>query len=357
MPTALSHREPRLLPAASDTDGAVLAVVPEMRAPQPGRRRFEPTATVLALLQHALIIALILYDIRDLIHFPQDETPPTIEVTLVQPPAPPPPPPPPPAQPVAKPTPPPPPAPPPDVPLASDAMAEGENKRLAPAEKAEAAPVAPTPGTTEAPTRKPEPPSTKPSAKPAPAEPKRATTPPPPRATASLPGPQQASPTQKPSPETETALSAPPPERATSERGKAPAEPGTGKAAQTGFATMATDVPGGPLAAAFDAYLAAVRDKIMTRRELLRTFRRSTGRTVVLIVLDAAGRPVNFRTVSYSGSPSFDDTVRTMVAGAPPFGPPPPQLVGGNLYFDLALPDTDADWEHLMATGRPAGSG
>jgi outer membrane biosynthesis protein TonB len=243
------------------------------------------------------------------------------------------------------------------VPLASDAMAEGEAKQLAPAEKAEAAPAAPAPGTPAAPERKPEPPSAKPSAKPAQAEPKRATTPPPPRATASLPGPQQASPTQKEAPETETAMSAPPPERATSERGKAPNQPGTGKAAQTGFATMAVNVPGGDLAAAFDPYLAGVRDKIMTQRDLLRTFRHDTGQVVVVLILDQAGRLQKFEPVSLSGSMSLANTVLNMIARAPSFGSPPAPLVGAHLYFTLGLPDTEAEWEQMMATGRPAKAG
>jgi outer membrane biosynthesis protein TonB len=354
MPSALTYREPRLLPEGPDLDAdAVLTAPAGARAPTDGRAPVGLRPTTVSLLLHLLLVILILIDMRDWwMQKPAAPAPPSIEVTLVQPPPPPAPP-----QPAVKP--PEPAPPPPSVPLSSDAMSEGA-KRPSPAEKAEAAPAAREPGPQAAPPRKTETPVATPSTKPAPAEPRHAAIPPPPRSsvTGAPPAPAPASPSQKPAQETETAMSTPPPEPAATARGTSPAEPGTGKAAQSGLSVTLADPPGGDHPAIFDAYLAAVRDKIASQRNLLRTYRGTEfgSRVAAGMVLDDAGRLKNFGIVRTSGSPSLDYTIKNMIALAPAFGPPPPGLIGTMLIFSIELPTTEADWDEMMATGRPPGS-
>src|SRR5277367_1158588 len=133
MPSILTYREPRLLPEGPDVANALSAPAAG-RAPAPTvtRARVGLRPTTVSVLLHAVIIILILVDLRDWWMQTPAAPPPTIEVTLVQPPPPPPPPAP---KPVVKP--PEPAPPPPAVPLSSDAMSEGA-KRPSPADKAEA---------------------------------------------------------------------------------------------------------------------------------------------------------------------------------------------------------------------------
>jgi outer membrane biosynthesis protein TonB len=331
-----------LLPEGPERDGDLHApavwAAPIRRGPVAWR------SSAVSLLLHALLLLLILIGLPDWLRRHQPEQT-AIEVTLVQPPPPPAPPP----KPAAK-----PPAPPPPAPLSSDAQSEGP-KRPSPAEKAEAAPAAPEPGPQAAPPRKVETPPATPSAKPAPAEPKRAPTPPPPRAALAVPqaAPAPASPSQRKAAETETALATPPPERAPTSRGEAPPAPRSGKAPRTGFSVVAaTEPPGGEQAALYDAYLAAVRDKIAGQRRLLRTFYGVGGRLAIRLVIDPVGRLTAFGTLVSSGSYSLDYTVNQMVALAAPFGPPPASLAGVDLVLNMLLPDSEADWNALMA-GQP----
>ncbi len=352
MPTALTYREPRLLPEGPERDAALIAPA-AWQAP----RRRGPIGwrwTAVSLLLHALLVLLILVGLPDWMLRRQTPPQPVIEVTLVQPPPPPPPPPPPQA---VK---PPQPAPPPPPPAAGPAVERTPSPRRPSASTPPRRPRRPRaaqePGPQAAPPRKVETPPATPSAKPAPAEPRRAPTPPPPRSalTGAQPAPAPASPTQSKAPETETAMSAPPPERAPTTRGEATPAPKAGKAAHTGLALVAlTEPPGGLEPAIYDAYLAAVRDKIAEHRQLLRTFYGSGGGIAVRLVIDRAGRLSDFSTLAGSGSMSLDNTVRNMLALAAPFAPPPPTIAGTDLLFRLQLPETEAEWREFLGSGNP----
>ena len=156
--------------------------------------------------------------------------------------------------------------------------------------------------------------------------------------------------------ETHVATAEPPPTPtpAPTPRGATPTVPGPGQAPQLSFGVRIEDPPGGFLAGVFDAYLASMRDKIMTHRELLRTFRASNEQVVIWMVLDDKGRLPQFG-VARHASPTFEDYVKTMVASAPYFGPPPPGLVGKRLLFELAIPANDIGWDEFMATGKSPG--
>jgi len=202
-----------------------------------------------------------------------------------------------------------------------------------------------------------EPPAPTPSTKPAPAETQHPVTAAAPRSALAhaAPAPAAASPTHRQAPaETPTAMSAPP-TPAPQPRGAAPSAPSTGKAPQTGFGVAVEDPPGGVHPAVFDAYLASVRDKIMTKRELLKTFQYSREQVVIWMILDDKGRLAKFDVAQSAFTSTFEHYVKNMIAMAPYFGPPPPGLAGRRLFFYLAIPETQAEWDEMMATGRPPG--
>jgi hypothetical protein len=173
------------------------------------------------------------------------------------------------------------------------------------------------------------------------------------------PGPAPESTQRAAESETRVATAEPPPTPtpAPDARGATPPVPGAGQAPQIGFGVTIEDPPGGFLAGVYNAYLASMRDKIMTHRELLRTFRASNEQVVVAMFLDDKGRLKEFDVVNHA-SPTFEYYVKNMVALAPYFGPPPPGLVGKRLLFFLAIPANDAGWDEFMATGKtPSGPG
>jgi TonB family protein len=335
-------REPRLLP---DPAVAGMLAAPRLeRLPGTVRGAVGWRADATSLLLHALLILLFVVELPDWLKRHQAEAPPAIEVTLV--PMPPP-------APAAPPT----PVPPAQVPLASDASSEGPAKPK-PAEHAEAAPAAPEAAPPAAPTRKPEPsPAPAPVAKAAPAEPHRAPTPVPRSALAPpRPAPAPANPERAAAEsEPQTALAVPAPEIAPKPRGEQPAAPKSGAAQYTGFAVAAAVTPGGRDAAVYNAYLAAVRDKIAAQRHLLKPFYLSGGGVVMGLVIDRAGRLLDAGVMASSGSRALDHTVSQMVTLAAPFGPPPPEIDGARiaLRFDLTLPSSAAEWDELMAPGKP----
>ena len=339
--------EPRLVPAPAVPDEG-LSAVPGWRLPGAGRGPIGLRPTSVSLALHALLVLLIILGIPEWLRRHEMVPPPAIEVALVVP-EPPKPPPAPPPKPIVK---PPEPAPPPDAPLSSDAQSAAP-ARPNPAENAEAAPAAPERGPQAAPARKPESRTPTPAAKPAAADPNRGPATPQPRSHVAdaPPAPAASSPAHEPAPETKTAASAArPAPRASSE---APAEPDNGKAANTGYGVMVVDPPGGMHPAVFDAYLASVRDKIMTQRELLKTFQWSHSQVVIWMILDDKGRVPRFDVAQSTGSISFENSVKSMIARAPYFGPPPPGLQGRRLFFYIAIPDTQAEWDEMMATGKP----
>jgi TonB family protein len=151
-------------------------------------------------------------------------------------------------------------------------------------------------------------------------------------------------------------MSPPPAPPAPTARGETPPAPSTGKAAQSAFSVAPSMLAGGREAALYNAYLAAVRDKIFQHRQLLKPYYLSGGGVVVGLVLDRAGRLSDSGLLASSGSRALDYTVIKMVALAAPFGPPPPEIGGTRiqLRFDLTLPTTASDWERMMS-GEPPG--
>jgi len=337
--------EPRLLAAPAAPDEGLTAV-PGWRLPGAGRSPvgLRPTSVSLAL--HALLVLLILIGIPDWLRRHEMTPPPPIEVSLVVP-EPPKPPPAPPAPPAPK--------PPPAAPLASDASSAAPG-RPSPAKQEEAAPAAPEPGPAAAPPRKPTPTPPLKVAKPTPAPVVHAATPVP--RSAPGPGPAPASTQRAAESETRVATAEPPPEpaRSSTAHGEQPPAPRTGKATYTGLdVTPLGKPPGGPEAAFYDAYLAAVRDKIAQQRGLLKPFYLSSGDVGMGLEIDRAGRLINTGLLSTSGSRALDYTVNQMVVLAAPFGPPPPEISGEHVFlrFQLSLPLTQADWDALLGSNAP----
>jgi outer membrane biosynthesis protein TonB len=298
---------------------------------------------------HALLIVLFLVGLPAWLMRQQAETPPPLEVALVvePPPAPPP-----------APAPPPKPEPLPKVPLSSDAQAEGPGKP-APAKQDEAAPEAPAPGPPATVDKKPDPPAPRPTPPKPPASAEhRPPTPPVPRSTVhpTQPAPTAAAPVKPTEQETQTAARTPAPETAPTARGEQPPVPGTGKAVHRGFDVVGLEVPAGIEPAIYNAYLAAVRDKIFEQRYLLKTFRYSGGGVRLHLEIDRLGRLQGKAVVASTGSPTLGYTAENMVAlAANPFPPPPAQFTGERIYlrFDLILPTNAAEWDAMMATGKP----
>ncbi len=339
MSTAVSRREPRLAPRPAAPSASLAAPLEGRRAPAPGRESVGWNPTGVSLLVHALLVLLIVIGLPEWLLRRHEAPPPVIEVALVLPPPP---------APEVKPS----PKPPPEVPRSSDASSKGR-ARPTPAENAEAAPTAREPGPSAAPPRKADVSSPAPAAKPSAAEVRHAPVPPAPRSIITVPqtAPAAASPT--PAPPSEHHMASVAPEPAPTPRGADTPAPRTGKAPQTGFGVVVPDPPGGIDPAVFDPYLASVRDKIMTKRELLRTFQYSREAVVLWLVLDDKGRLSDFGVAESSGSPTFEHYAKNMLALAPYFGPPPPGISGRRLYFYLIIPDNQADWDELMATGKP----
>ena len=324
---ALTSLEPRLL--ANPPAPAILVVPALTDVPRTVRGAVGLPPTTVSLLLHGLLLLLILLGLPDWLQRQHDAPPPVIEVALVLPPPPAPQPPPAPPRPQAR------------VPLASDAASEGPSPPK-PAEPAQAAPAATEPGPTAAPARKPEPP--------------RAVSPPLPRSTLAVPRPAPPdSPPRAAEPAPQTALAVPAPEPAPTDRGEQPAAPKTGSAPRTGFTVAAAVAPGGRNAAVYNAYLAAVRDKIAEQRRLLKPYYLSGGGVVMGLVIDRAGRLIDAGVMQSSGSRALDHTVSQMVTLAAPFGPPPAEIDGTriSLRFDLVLPTTAAEWDQMMAPGKP----
>jgi hypothetical protein len=271
---------------------------------------------LISLTFHLLILLLIFWTGESLLTKPPPLPPQGIQVTLVQPPPPPPP-----QQQQQQQKPPPPkPEEKPDEDLshhASDAMAEAPELPPAAAKKDEAAPkedkIAPTEKKqeklTEAPVMK-------------------SPIPPTPDAPAKRTNEIE----RKPAPPTkakdaevaklESLLPVPIPQS------EAVIAPSDGKAARAGFAVEGDERPGGIEAAIYDAYLAAVRDQIFTRRDRLRTYYAANTGFAIRIEVDAEGRLRVDEMAQESGSRAIDYAAKQMVAeaGVNNFPPPPARL-------------------------------
>lgn len=329
--------------------GPELAVPAELDRLAPRRwADLEWQDPLISLTFHLLILLLIFWTGESLLTKPPPAPPQGIQVTLVQPP--PPPPPPPPQQQQQQPKPPPPkPQEKPDEDLshrASDAMAEAPDQPPATAKKDEAAPkedkIVPTEKKqeklTEAPVMK-------------------SPIPPTPDAPAKRTNEIE----RKPSPPTkakdaelaklESLLPIPIPQS------EAVIAPSDGKAARAGFAVEGDERPGGIEAAIYDAYLAAVRDQIFTRRDRLRTYYAANTGFAIRIEVDAEGRLRVDEMAQESGSRAIDYAAKQMVAeaGVNNFPPPPARLAhimkDGKLgmYLVMKFPSDRATWDRQFA--------
>lgn len=349
MPSAVPHWEPTFGPARP----AAALVAPAL-GPLPPRSRggISIPALLAALLVHGAIPLLILLGtllgLLDWLWRTHEPERPPIEVALVVEP--------PPAPPVVEP--PKPTPPPPRVPLSSDAQSEGPGKPNPAKQDDEPAPKAPEPGPRAAPPApKAETPAPQPAPKPATAEPPKPPAPPAPRSTlhAARPQPAPAAPAKPAEPETQTATRAPAPEVAPAPRGEQPPAPAMGKAVYRGFAMATLETPAGLSPALYNAYLAAVRDKIAAQRGLLKSFRFSGGGVRMHLALDRAGRLTDAAVVASTGSRALEHTTAQMVTLAAPFPPPPPEFTGAHilLRFDMILPSSAADWDEFLAGAKP----
>lgn len=342
--------EPVLPLAPLPAYGPELAVPAELERLLPRRwADLEWKDPLISLSFHLAILLLLLWGGASLLTPPIPPPPQSIQVTLVQPP--PPPPPPPPQQQQQQPKPPPPkPQEKPDEDLshhASDAMAEAPEEPPAAAKKDEAAPkedkVAPTQKKQEKVT---EAPVTKSPIPPTPDAPAKRTNeidrkPAPPTKAKDAEVAKLESLLPIPIPQSESVIA-----------------PSDGKAAIAGFAMQGDEHPGGAMAAIYDAYLAAVRDQIFTRRDRLRTYYAANTGFVVHIELDAEGRVRTDEIAETSGSHAIDFAATQMVAeaaGVTNFPPPPARLQSimkdGKLgmYFVMRFPSDRAQWDRQFA--------
>jgi protein TonB len=168
--------------------------------------------------------------------------------------------------------------------------------------------------------------------------------------------PAPAAPVKPAEPETQTAAAAPPKEVAPTPRGEQPPAPAFGKAVYRGFAMAALDPPAGLNPAVYNAYLAAIRDKLAQERGRLRTFRYSGGGVRVHFTLDRQGRLQQAGVAASTGSRALENTVLNMLSYAAPFPAPPPEFSGAeiSLRFDMILPTSAADWEEFLAGAKPS---
>lgn len=284
-----------------------------------------------SILLHATVLLLILVVMP--IWFPRPVAPPPpLEVSIVPEPERPVP-----ARPTPKAETPPPPAPPER--RSSDASSEGAAPRSE-AKKAEAAPSAADAETA------------------APSQSKRATPAPTPEPVRPRPEPSSRQVREQPKPlptlrqpapsATEPQIEADVPAKAqTSRTSRAPA---LGDAAASGFGVESDRPAGGDEAAVYDAYLAAIRDKIFTQRSVLRNYFRANQGVVIGMVLDRDGRLIDLGLIEPSDSLALNSAAQKMIALAAPFAPPPTDLPGPKIgiRFSFRFPDDRAVWEQVV---------
>jgi periplasmic protein TonB len=325
-------------------------------------------SSLLSLLTHLLFVAL-LFALAYWMGNPPPAELPAIEVSLAPDPEPPPPPPPPRPRAVPRPQPPPPP---PPVPRASEASSLGEGApqlgarddtpSAQPAERSQA-PRADKPAPQAKPAEKPEeqtaaPEQPSPRAEPTPPTPTPATEPipaPSPPPVLAAPQARSDSPPAAPpraSPPPSLALRAvprPAPPRPAEVR---PQRRSPESAAPAPSPEAGTKAPGGPIAAIYDAYLAAVNNQIMEHRSLLRPYFGSSQRSEVRIalVIDRAGRLRDHQMVVSSLYGNLDYTINRMVAEAAPFPPPPASIPGDPVVITVVIsfPQTLAAWQQAF---------
>jgi protein TonB len=333
--------------------------------------RLDWRSSLLSVLTHVLFVALLI----SLVHFlgkdPPEELP-TIEVSLAPDPEPPPPPPE-----EKKPAPkpeapkPPPPAPPTILPRASDASSIGEGKPQAAKQNddpsANPGPTATAPREAEPAPRarpnaeqaelEPAPPLPQPPIEPAPPVPplpreaEPAPIPLPPVVTApEAPSTTRPAPAPRPTPPPPSftlrkplapsqAPAAEPKPRTRSSESEAPAPSPSGSALN----------PSGRIGAVYDAYVDAVRNKVLEHRSLLRPYfgAAHVGEVQVGIEIDASGRLIGHAFYVRSGSPNLDYEIANMMARAAPFPPPPSDLMRGGtvgIRFFIDFPNTVEAW-------------
>jgi hypothetical protein len=331
------------------------------------RPRLGWRSSLLSLLTHILFVALLV----SLVHWMGKEPPeelPSIAVSLAPDPTPPPPPA---AEPKRDAPKPPPPAPlPPPLPRASDASSIGDGAPQA-AKQNEAPTANPAP-TSTAPRDAEPAPRARPTAEqaapePAPKLPEPPVEPIPP----APPLPREAEPAPNPMPPVMTAPQsssssrpapaprpAPPPPSVALRKPLAPSQaPAAEPKPQTRSAESEApppsphglfDRPGGPLGAVYDAYLDAIRNKMMEQRRSLAGYFEATPASSVEVhfELDAAGRYFNAQTNAHNFN--MNHALENMVANAAPFPPPPPALlVGGRvgIIVLIPLPSKYDDWK------------
>jgi outer membrane biosynthesis protein TonB len=330
------------------------------------RPRVDWRSTLLSLLTHLLFVALI-FALAHWMGKEAPDEPPSIEVQLAPDPEPPPPPPPPaPRREVPQ----PPAPPPPPQTRASEASSVGEGApaaakqnetpSAAPAQKS-VAPRIDEPAPRAEPTAR--------EAAPEPAPPQAAVEPLPPAPPlpeevepAPIPAPPvlsapQAPPTARPAP---APRPAPPPPSLALKKPTAPAhaQPGELKPQVRRPESEApapspqgdASAPAGPLPAVYDPYLAAVRDRAMEHRSLLRAYF-GTSRVAaaeIEIELDQAGRFINHDFRVSTRNPNLDDAILKMLALAAPYPPPPIRLAPGHnlqILLIIPFPASFEDWK------------
>jgi hypothetical protein len=266
---------------------------------------------------HALLLLLFLGVIDNLLR-EQDQVvppPPPISVSIVQEQPPPPPPPPPQQQQKQEPQ---PPQPKDDDPRlrSSDASSEGPSPPK-PAAKGEAAPSQPEQGKLSlAPSKK--------ETSPALHDP----TPPKPDAFRKTTEAQRKDPKPTRAKDDEVAAFEAPQTTVQTRRSETRESSTSGKDKATGFEVVGDDNPGGPEAAIYDAYLAKVRDQIVTAKSEIRNYWTAGAGFQVAITLDAQGRLMDMEEINNMGSRPLSNAARNMITRASLAGfPPPPAML------------------------------